>query len=163
MIAYDGWIYFASDEDNKRLYKMRRDGSGKQKLSDDACISIGVSGDWVYYIDFTQHHTNRICRVRTDGSRKQFLNDEDCANLRVEGDWLYYDIVRYDDIDSKDEYYPHKMRTDGTENQKVRESTLADRMDDQAKGIVSQVNPETEEYFAKLAERLGLNTDGKKD
>ena len=30
------------------------------------------------------------------------------------------------------------------------------RCDDQAKGIVSNVNPETEKYFEDLAKRLGL-------
>jgi len=42
-----------------------------------------------------------------------------------------------------------------------RPSTLADRMDDQAKGIVSQVTPETEKYFADLAERLGITEKNK--
>ena len=35
------------------------------------------------------------------------------------------------------------------------------RCDDQAKGIVSQVNPETEKYFEELAKRLGI-PDAKK-
>ena len=37
-----------------------------------------------------------------------------------------------------------------------KESNLADRMDDQAKGVVSQVTAESEDYFAKLAESLGI-------
>ena len=42
-------------------------------------------------------------------------------------------------------------------NDRVRNNALKDRMNDQAKGIVSQVTPETEKYFENLAERLGIN------
>ena len=40
------------------------------------------------------------------------------------------------------------------EQKEKKPSTLADRMDDQAKGIVSVINPETEKYFAELLKRL---------
>ena len=44
-----------------------------------------------------------------------------------------------------------------------RPSTLADRMEDQSKGIVSQVDPETEKYFAEMAKRLGITVKENKE
>ena len=37
-----------------------------------------------------------------------------------------------------------------------KKSTFQDRCDDQAKGIVSKIDPETEKYFEDLAKRLGI-------
>jgi len=40
--------------------------------------------------------------------------------------------------------------------EKEKKSTFQDRCDDQAKGIVSQVSPESEQYFEDLAKKLGI-------
>ena len=40
----DGWVYFCNIYDNRRLYKMKLDGTGSAKLSDDAVLSINVLG-----------------------------------------------------------------------------------------------------------------------
>lgn len=33
-----------------KLYRIKPDGSGREKLSDEACQRINVNGYWVYYV-----------------------------------------------------------------------------------------------------------------
>lgn len=62
------WIYFSNPSDNGYLYKMRTDGTGKQKLIDIAPKrSINVVGDWVYFF-YADTETEFVCRVKNDGS-----------------------------------------------------------------------------------------------
>lgn len=35
---------------NMKLYRIKPDGSGREKLSDEACQHINVNGYWVYYV-----------------------------------------------------------------------------------------------------------------
>jgi len=35
---------------NMKLYRIKPDDSGREKLSDEACQHINVNGNWVYYV-----------------------------------------------------------------------------------------------------------------
>ena len=160
----NGWVYYRNEDDGNKLYKKSADGKENIKLCDVGCLSVVVSGGFVYFIRYEEHKTNCICRIKTDGSGFQYLNDSDSANLNVRGAWVYYDLVVYDDIDGENEYYPYKMRIDGSNNIAVTEteeseSSLADRMADQAKGIVSQSTEEMDEYYTKLLKSMGVEPE----
>lgn len=78
----DEWIYYANDSDEGKLYKIRHDGSGKEKLTDDEKTKIIlVAGDWIIYGYLTKVQEVQedfwavmgLNRVKTDGSEKQEL------------------------------------------------------------------------------------------
>lgn len=51
------------------LYKIRTDGSGRQRLSDESSLYINVAGEWIYYVNFDDE--GRIYKIKTDGSGRQ--------------------------------------------------------------------------------------------
>ncbi|MGE5474832.1 MAG: DUF5050 domain-containing protein [Ignavibacteriales bacterium] len=56
------WIYFCQNG----LYKIKTNGEGKVKISDDNCEQINVLGDWIYFTD--KQSSDRLYKIKTDGS-----------------------------------------------------------------------------------------------
>ncbi|WP_165452342.1 DUF5050 domain-containing protein [Paenibacillus thalictri] len=119
------WIYFNPNSSyfgNNYLYKMKKDGSEKQKLTDDNAASINVKGEWIYYtvIDKSKNEHQGIFKVRTDGTGRTRISDAPAYKITVDGDWIYYvdqkltgqgqySVGFYKTLGIK------KIRTDGTE------------------------------------------------
>ena len=63
------WIYYKNSDDDYKLYKIKTDGSKRQKVSDDTFGCINVVGDWIYYSNWSEGY--EIYKVKTDGSERQ--------------------------------------------------------------------------------------------
>lgn len=71
------WIYFANTGDRNRLYRIRVDGTDKQKLFDeDPVDSINVNNGWIYCIAGDVDCGGYIYRLRTDGGSPQQLSED---------------------------------------------------------------------------------------
>lgn len=80
-VTYDnGWIYFSlhdkafSDASDHRLYKINKDGSGYQKLSDRHCEYNIVFKDYIFFLDFEKNNT--LCCIKIDGTDERELYSE---------------------------------------------------------------------------------------
>ncbi len=80
-VTYDnGWIYFSlhdkafSDDSDHRLYKINKDGSGYQKLSDRHCEYNIVFKDYIFFLDFEKNNT--LCCIKIDGTDERELYSE---------------------------------------------------------------------------------------
>ncbi len=63
------WIYYIDIMNDRKLYKMKTDGSDRMKLSDHAADNILLAGPWIFYQngdDASQMYT-----MRQDGSANQ--------------------------------------------------------------------------------------------
>jgi meiotically up-regulated gene 157 (Mug157) protein len=76
------WVYYSCISDaidntdyGEKLYCIKTDGTGRQKLNDDRSRNVIVAGDWVYYINLNDFSYN-LYRIKTDGSGRQKLNDD---------------------------------------------------------------------------------------
>lgn len=106
------WIYYVNNSDGTRLYRVKTDGTGRQRLNQDWSVDITVSGDWVYYVNNSDDM--RLYRVRTDGSERQKLNDEYTLQILVSGDEVYY-------TSETDNLAMYRVKTDGSGRQKLFE------------------------------------------
>lgn len=78
-------IYYA---DGTSLFKMKTDGTGAIKLSDNAVIHA-VEGDWIYYGKKNEKgEFENINRMRTDGTEQSKLTEG--TFTAIDGDSLYY-------------------------------------------------------------------------
>lgn len=103
------WVYFADYKDRK-LFKIKPDGSSKTALSGDRVNHINVIGEWVYYIN--ESDGNKLYKIKSDGSGRKALSTDTVKDLRIIGNWVYY-------INSSDNDYLYKMKTDGTNKAKI--------------------------------------------
>lgn len=67
----EGWIYYTSASDNRCLYKIRTNGTGKTKLNSDATDKINIAGDWIYYQIINKNSPAELYQIRTDGTERQ--------------------------------------------------------------------------------------------
>lgn len=92
----DGWIYYCKgwDGTNKSadsylsLYKVKVDGTDRQLLSRDECISVQIYGDYIYYSNRDDNFS--IYRIRTNGEGREKLNSYDSIDLCVADSGIYY-------------------------------------------------------------------------
>jgi hypothetical protein len=111
----DEWVYYSNKTSYGDLYKMRTDGTGKQRLTDEKCEYINVAGDWVYYQNLRED--GKLYRIRTDGTGRQKLTDDKCKDINVVGDWVYYTVGHDRKL--------CRVRTDGTDRQYLTDEGCA--------------------------------------
>jgi hypothetical protein len=127
VIVHRDWLYYCS---KNNLYKIRTDGTGKQKLNNDWCKDFNVVGDWVYYCNMNDNDnlynqskllgvansilqvSGKLFRIRTNGTGRQKLSDDWCTDVNITGDWINY-------CNMSDNFKHYKIRTDGTDRQIV--------------------------------------------
>lgn len=104
LIAKEGdWVY-VSDVTKKVLFKMKSDGSEKQKIAEGATYSnLNVLDGWIYFSE----NTSGIWKMRTDGSERVKLTSDRVYAVHVIDNYVYY--TAYDLSINR------RMRTDGTE------------------------------------------------
>jgi len=69
----DGWLYFMNYSDKNALYRIKPDGTGETKVSDDMAYYLNSYGDWLYYCNGSDN--NKIFKMKPDGSEKAMVND----------------------------------------------------------------------------------------
>ena len=96
----DGWLYYGNPSDGYKLYKSKIDNDGKfhetEKLCDDICRFINVSGDFVYYINISD---GLLYRIGIDGNKesRKNLSDNILHFVNVVGSWIYFSNEYYED------------------------------------------------------------------
>ena len=122
----DEWIYFLVYNYEKfsethqyllDLYRMKFDGTSKEKLNTEGCRIIDFKDDWIYYVD---ENRTSIFRLKFGGSGKQKLADCDMSYnglFFVVDDWVYYE-------DLSEDSGIYKVKTDGSESVRITEDAF---------------------------------------
>lgn len=106
----DGSIFSISSDDGNKIYVTRVGESRAVPVNDENSAFINVSGEWIYYVNRSQH--NHIFKVRTDGSVNEELLTDNVEYLFYYDDWLYY-------VNNKHRNFIYKVRTDGTDRTRL--------------------------------------------
>jgi len=115
------WIYYQNKEDGNSIYRMRPDGSKKEKLNSDESYYINVFRGYVYYCNAGDGW--KAYRMLEDGSGQTPLNDTRSQDINVAGDWIYFINGNiYADVPGP----LCRMRLDGTGMQRLTEDTCED-------------------------------------
>ncbi len=104
----ENWLYYANGADRYKMYRVRRDGTGKEKVSDDRADSYGIN--LVKDVGYCSCNLYRLERMNPDGSDPAILLEEYAFRLAASGEWLYYGDATYG-MDTP----LYKVRLDGTE------------------------------------------------
>ncbi|MBT9776752.1 DUF5050 domain-containing protein [Clostridium sp. MCC353] len=93
-IVSDGeWLYFTNIYDDSKLYYIKKDGTGMNKLCDDRTADSSskvLDGDWIYYCTGAENGWgNAVWKIKTDGSGREqvkFLDDGQWLNILGKSD-----------------------------------------------------------------------------
>lgn len=87
MIAGD-WVYYLNAADNYRIYKIKLDGTGRTKLSDDQVLFMAIAGTSIYYSNNSD--SQKLYSLNFDGQGRTKLTDDKAGFINVFGDYIYY-------------------------------------------------------------------------
>ena len=115
------WIYYCNINRDNDVYKIRTDGTQKQKLVEASATSIAVSDQWIYYCDSNMSAGDAgIYRVKHDGTQKELVTVGAYWYLCVTDDWIYYA-----DGNSRTGGNLYRMKPDGTRVTKLNDRVCA--------------------------------------
>lgn len=107
---YEDWIYYL--DYNQGLFRIKKDGSGREKVCGDNALYINPTSEWIYYVNEEDQH---LYRIRPDGSSRHKLNSDECQMPILHQDYVYYIA----DGDSKHKNMLFRIRKDGSERQQL--------------------------------------------
>ncbi|PIC94866.1 hypothetical protein CSV69_14630 [Sporosarcina sp. P26b] len=84
----DGWIYYANNKDDIKLYKMKEDGSENQKIADIRANELVVHDGWIYFSNYS--HGGYLFKIRTDGIAKTQITDFLTNDISKDNGTLYF-------------------------------------------------------------------------
>jgi hypothetical protein len=117
------WVYYRNWSVFKGgLYKIRTDGTGRQKLNNNHCTCINIAGDWVYYCNGSDK--GKLYRIRTDGTERQKLYDDKCDQIIIVDGWVYYSNNNNKKGGPAFLTSIYRIRTDGSGRQKLADDAL---------------------------------------
>ncbi|MCK9252154.1 MAG: DUF5050 domain-containing protein [Clostridiales bacterium] len=106
------WLYFVNYGDEYALYRIKTDGTGEEKISDDQTFYLNTDGTWLYFCSGSDDQ--KLYKMKPDGTEKTKLADVAVRNIVATDGWIYF-------IDVTDATKPEtyrrlfKIRSDGTD------------------------------------------------
>jgi len=105
------WIYYLKDN---RLFRIKDDGTGKNLVSSDHIMDMGIYDGWIYYNTYSLGRDLSLCKIKPDGSGKTKIASN-IGNFNIYGGWIYYSLT----FSNSQSWAFYKMKTDGTENTRL--------------------------------------------
>ena len=100
------WIYYSNmtGDPGRNIYRIRTDGTGKEKLNDDNSSWLSVVDGWIYYVNNDDDFS--LYRIRTDGYGREKISDSQIRTFNAMDEWVYYSV--------KDEAGIYRVNMDGS-------------------------------------------------
>lgn len=119
--AVGKWVYYFK---NDNLYRVKLDGTDREKISSKDISYYQIDGEWIYYI-YENNNSQYIARMELDGEDSERIAKLDISEeyksyeaLYVKGGKIYY--IMSDMNDEYDtEYYLYKMNKKGEKVEKI--------------------------------------------
>lgn len=119
VVATDKWVYYYK---NDNLYRVRVDGTDREKVSDKEISYYQIDGNWIYYIYEADNSQPYIAKMKLNGENAQRIakadEDEEYEALYVKGGKIYYIVSKVDE-NYDYEYSLYKMNKKGEKSEKI--------------------------------------------
>ncbi|MGO5093828.1 DUF5050 domain-containing protein [Clostridium sporogenes] len=112
------WMYYINykgDKEENYLYRIKKDGNLRERLTDATIDSLAFSDNYIFYSQYISSSSKdnyKIYRIKKDGSNKIDLNDVRGTNITIQGPFLYY-------LNTDDSYSIYRIRVDGLDINKI--------------------------------------------
>lgn len=112
------WLYYINykgDKEENYLYRIKKDGTLRERLTDTTINSLVFSDNYIFYSQYISPSSKdnyKIYRIKKDGSNKIELNNVRGKNLIIQGPYLYY-------LNIDDNCSIYRIRVDGLDINKI--------------------------------------------
>jgi len=107
-------VYYSNRDDNNRIYRVSRNGSNRESLTDNGAWFVTLVDGWLYYLDEADNY--RLYRISTGGEGRTRLSEDSAWYICIEDDWIYY--VNRDDGDKI-----YRVSSDAGQKEKINDSS----------------------------------------
>lgn len=158
VIATDKWVYYYK---NDNLFRVKVDGTNREKVSDKAISYYQIHGNWIYYIYKTDNSQQYIAKMKANGEDVQRIakadEDEKYEALYVKGGKIYYVVSKLNDnYDYESSLY--KMNKKGENTEKIcKIDKNIQLINMQEKGIYYTTTENYDEYKIKYVKYNGTD------
>ena len=131
---HEGWVYTIEREraGNARfIYRMRPDGTGRQRIGNAPFSASVFHNGWLYFMDEAGAgwfgweswvYAGSIYRMRLDGSeRKKYIDTDNVVYFMLYDNWIYYLSINNDNWFDRSLY---RIRIDGSGKQLIAENCV---------------------------------------
>lgn len=87
----NGYIYYLNASDGNRIYRMKNDGTEKEKITSDKAKFVNVCEGWLYYSASSANLNFYKCRIDGSDRTKVYGTSMQCFN--IVGDTIYLTTV----------------------------------------------------------------------
>ncbi|MCI3918823.1 DUF5050 domain-containing protein [Paenibacillus sp. TRM 82003] len=102
------WLYFANFEMNSSpLYKIRKDGTGLAKVTQQSAWFLGKSGDWLVFYQ-ADESSGGLYRLNIRGGQPERIVDDQVGYVNADDQWVYYNNISEGNT-------LYKVKVDGSE------------------------------------------------
>lgn len=118
MTVYGEWIYYVVQDEcyNTTLYKIRKDGSQKRKLSklpnEQVSVDYIISDGKALYMSINDWETEKIIKMGLNNNSVKTISNDGAANIVLYKNWIFYS-------NKSQGRRIYKIKKDGSEKTKV--------------------------------------------
>lgn len=119
IVATDKWVYYFKSD---ILYRVKLNGTDREKVSDKEISYYQIDGNWIYYIYKTDNSQYYIAKMKLNGEKTERIakanENEEYETLYIKGGKIYYITSKAND-NYDYEYSLYKMNKDGNKVEKI--------------------------------------------
>lgn len=108
------YIYYSNNKDYYKLYKIKLDGTEKQKIMEDRVGEFVVFQNIIYYSNYS--FGGYLFKIDTNGDNNSNIKDYFCKDLYINNGYLYY-TNNYEKQESIKLSLREDLNSDGTVNE----------------------------------------------
>ncbi|MEW9094106.1 MAG: DUF5050 domain-containing protein [Clostridiaceae bacterium] len=123
------YIYYVNYSDGQKIYKIKKDGTGRRIVSTDQASYLTVSGEYIYYTYHSGRGVGNIKKVSKNANKSTGINitNDEAEYLTISGDIIYF-------VNKSEGNSIYSVHTDGTYRSKISSDrakfiTLSERND----------------------------------
>ena len=126
----NGWVYYSILSEswplNRSLYKIRIDGSGRERLFEGISEYMFFLDDWIYFFNGSDKTIlgSYLCKMKTDGTGITKLDSGIGKYISIVDDWIYY--LRCETTTGNMPHFLHRIVLDGTSKEQIYEYEILD-------------------------------------
>lgn len=88
VVSLGEYMYFPNPSDNNKIYKIKADGTGKAKVSDDRTNTLALADKWIYYSNLSDG--GKLYRIDVDGTKRTEMTKYGANYINISIAGIYY-------------------------------------------------------------------------
>jgi len=116
VVSLGDYIYFPNPSDNNKIYKVKADGTGKDKISNDSASYLVLADKWIYYANNSDGF--KLYKIKVDGTGRAKITDDGVKYINVSVSGIYYSNI-------KDEGKLYHVGFNGKGNKKISDESAS--------------------------------------